>query len=94
MIIKTIEQLKELANNDYGVDCYIQLNHGLKSTKLIQYFEDSDEWYIYNLIDSTSEKHDSTTTFKKSIVILMVSYISNDTVTKPLAAGAKDYIFS
>ena len=31
-------------------------------------------------------------TFKKSIVILMVSYISNDTVTKPLAAGAKDYI--
>lgn len=31
-------------------------------------------------------------TFKKSIVILMVSYISNDTVSKPLAAGAKDYI--
>ena len=31
-------------------------------------------------------------TFKKSIVILMVSYISNDTVSKPLASGAKDYI--
>lgn len=31
-------------------------------------------------------------TFRKSIVILMVSYISNDTVSKPLAAGAKDYI--
>jgi len=31
-------------------------------------------------------------TFKSSIVILMVSYISNDTVSKPLAAGAKDYI--
>jgi len=30
--------------------------------------------------------------FNKSIVILMVSYISNDTVSKPLAAGAKDYI--
>jgi len=30
--------------------------------------------------------------FKRAIVILMVSYISNDTVTKPLAAGAKDYI--
>ena len=30
--------------------------------------------------------------FKKSIVILMVSYISNDTVSKPLSAGAKDYI--
>lgn len=31
-------------------------------------------------------------TFKRSIIILMVSYISNDTVSKPLAAGAKDYI--
>ncbi len=31
-------------------------------------------------------------TFKKSIIILMVSYISNDTVSKPLKAGAKDYI--
>ncbi len=31
-------------------------------------------------------------TFKKSIVILMVSYISNDTVSKPLSIGAKDYI--
>ncbi len=31
-------------------------------------------------------------TFRKSIVILMVSYISNDTVSKPLSAGAKDYI--
>lgn len=31
-------------------------------------------------------------TFKSSIVILMVSYISNDTVSKPLASGAKDYI--
>ena len=30
--------------------------------------------------------------FKSSIVILMVSYISNDTVSKPLSAGAKDYI--
>jgi len=30
--------------------------------------------------------------FKHSIVILMVSYISNDTVSKPLNAGAKDYM--
>jgi len=31
-------------------------------------------------------------TFKKSIIILMISYISNDTVSKPLSSGAKDYI--
>lgn len=30
--------------------------------------------------------------YKNAVVILMVSYISNDTVSKPLAAGAKDYI--
>jgi len=31
-------------------------------------------------------------TFRSAIIILMVSYISNDTVSKPLSAGAKDYI--
>jgi len=30
--------------------------------------------------------------YKESIVILMISYISNDTVAKPLKAGARDYI--
>ena len=30
--------------------------------------------------------------YKRAVVILMVSYISNDTVSKPLSAGAKDYI--
>lgn len=32
------------------------------------------------------EKH------KSSIIILMISYISNDTVSKPIKAGASDYI--
>lgn len=30
--------------------------------------------------------------YKKSVIILMISYISDDTVTKPMKAGAKDYI--
>ncbi len=30
--------------------------------------------------------------YKDSVVILMVSYVTNDTVSKPLDAGAKDYI--
>ncbi len=37
---------------------------------------------IYPVIDA----------YRDAVVILMVSYISNDTVTKPLSAGAKDYI--
>jgi DNA-binding NtrC family response regulator len=31
-------------------------------------------------------------TYKNAVIILMVSYISNDTVSKPLNSGAKDYI--
>ena len=31
-------------------------------------------------------------TFKDSIIILMIPYINDDTVTKPLKAGASDYI--
>ncbi|MDE7174293.1 MAG: response regulator, partial [Helicobacter sp.] len=30
--------------------------------------------------------------YKESVIILMISYISDDTVTKPIKAGAKDYI--
>lgn len=30
--------------------------------------------------------------YKSAVVILMISYVSNDTVSKPLKAGAKDYI--
>ncbi|MBE0498359.1 MAG: response regulator [Campylobacterales bacterium] len=30
--------------------------------------------------------------YKTAVVILMISYVSNDTVSKPLKAGAKDYI--
>jgi len=37
---------------------------------------------IYPVIDA----------YKDAVVILMVSYISNDTVSKPLSAGANDYI--
>jgi len=32
------------------------------------------------------------TKYRRSVIILMVSYISNDTVSKPLNMGAKDYI--
>ncbi len=47
------------------------------------------------LLSTSLNSHDLTPiieTFKDAIVILMVSYISNDTVSKPLSAGAKDYI--
>jgi len=36
--------------------------------------------------------HPLITEFKDKIIILMVSYINNDTVSKPIELGAKDYI--
>jgi len=47
------------------------------------------------LLSTSLNSHDLTPiveAFQEAIVILMVSYISNDTVSKPLSAGAKDYI--
>ena len=47
------------------------------------------------LLSTSLNSHDLTPiieNFKDTIIILMVSYISNDTVSKPLSAGAKDYI--
>jgi DNA-binding response OmpR family regulator len=47
------------------------------------------------LLSTSLNSHDITPiieTFQDAIIILMVSYISNDTVSKPLSAGAKDYI--
>ena len=52
--IKTIEQLKELAKN--GLDCFILLNGGLRSSKHIRYYPDENSFYVLNLIDGSEQK--------------------------------------
>ncbi len=52
--IKTIEQLKELAKN--GLDCFILLNGGLRSSKHIRYYSDDDSFYVLNLIDDSEQE--------------------------------------
>ena len=52
--IKTIEQLKELAKN--GLDCFILLNGGLKSSKHIRYYPDDNSFYVLNLIDDSEQE--------------------------------------
>lgn len=54
--IKTIEQLKELASGEYGLDCFILLNGGLRSSKHIRYFPDDNSFYVLNLIDDSEQK--------------------------------------
>ncbi len=47
---------------------------------------------IVLLSTSTADYRDIIETHKDAIIILMVSYVSDDTVSKPLKMGAKDYI--
>ncbi|MFH1615395.1 MAG: hypothetical protein ABIG61_09975 [Planctomycetota bacterium] len=52
--IKTIEQLKKLAEN--GLDCFILLNGGLRSSKHIRFYPDDNSFYVLNLIDDSEQE--------------------------------------
>ena len=52
--IRKIEQLKELAKD--GLDCFILLNGGLRSSKYIRYCPDDNSFYVLNLIDDSEQE--------------------------------------
>ena len=52
--IRTIAQLKELAKD--GLDCFILLNGGLRSSKHIRYYPDDNSFYVLNLIDDSEQE--------------------------------------
>ena len=52
--IKTIAQLKKLTEN--GLDCFIMLNGGLRSSKHIRYYPDDKSFYVLNLIDDSEQE--------------------------------------
>ena len=52
--IKTIEQLKELAKN--GLECFILLNGGLRSSKYIRYHPDDNSFYVLHYIDGSEQE--------------------------------------
>ena len=51
--IRTIEQLKKLAEK--GMECFILLNGGLRSSKFIRYDRKTNSFYIFNYIDDTEQ---------------------------------------
>jgi uncharacterized protein YaaR (DUF327 family) len=53
MIIDNIEKLKELSKN--GVECYIRLVGGFRSSKYIFYNEAKKRFEIINYIDDTKQ---------------------------------------
>ena len=54
--IRTIKQLKQLAKTDNGLDCYILLNGGLRSSKHIRYYPDDNSFFVLNLIDDSEQE--------------------------------------
>ena len=54
--VRTIKQLKELAKDENGLDCFILLNGGLRSSKHIRYYSDDNSFYVLNLIDSSEQE--------------------------------------
>ena len=54
--IRTIEQLKELAKDENGLDCFILLNGGLRSSKHIRYYPEDKNFYVLNLIDDSEQE--------------------------------------
>ncbi len=54
--ITTIGQLKELAKDESGLDCFIMLNGGLRSSKYIRYYPDDNSFFVLNLIDDSQQE--------------------------------------
>jgi len=54
--IRTIKQLKELAKKEMGLDCFILLNGGLRSSKHIRYYSDDNSFFVLNLIDNSEQE--------------------------------------
>jgi hypothetical protein len=54
--IRTIEQLKELARGENGLDCFILLNGGLRSSKYIRYYPEDKRFNVLNFIDSSEQE--------------------------------------
>ena len=54
--IRTIEQLKELAKDKNGLDCFILLNGGLRSSKHIRHWPDDNSFFMLNLIDDSEQE--------------------------------------
>jgi hypothetical protein len=49
--ITSIERLKETAGADGGLNAYIALNGGARSSKLLSYNPDNDSWSVLHEID-------------------------------------------
>ena len=55
--IKNLDDLQEKSSTDVPAECFIQLNHGLISRKLIKYHAEDGSWWVFNNIDDTEREY-------------------------------------
>jgi hypothetical protein len=75
--IQSIEELKSHVDEEPYNDFCLKLNGGCRSTKTIQYFEDSDYWYILNHIDDSVSEYESTKDFIQSETLIIKAMANN-----------------
>jgi len=71
--IESIEQLKKLANNDNGIDCFISLAGGMaRSSKVIKYTPEDKIFYVINEIDNSEQELNEKQLKTKSNIALAI----------------------
>ena len=66
--ITSVKELIELAKRKEGLECFIALNYGVKSSKFITYDGHRKKaFYIWNLIDDTVQRLNHKEIMDKSI---------------------------
>ena len=66
LAIHNIKELKNHCDDEPYNEFCLKLNGGCRSTKTIQYFKDSDYWYILHHIDDSVSEYESTLDFQKN----------------------------
>jgi hypothetical protein len=75
--IQSIEELKNHVDEEPYNEFCLKLNGGCRSTKTIQYFNDSDYWYILNHIDDSVSEYESTKDFIQSETLIIKAMANN-----------------
>ena len=70
IIVETLDQLKQLASEE-PFDCRILLNHGVCSSKLIQYEPEGNIWSIFHMIDDTETFYNGDDELKNNYPFLL-----------------------
>ena len=75
--INSINELKKHVDDSPYNEFCLKLNGGCRSTKTIQYFNDSDYWYILNHIDDSVSEYESTKEFMQNESLIIKAMANN-----------------